>query len=123
MTARLPLLAAGVAFALAGCSPSNDQETGSVSRDDVIQARQSLDPAVLEALDAGNEAYRAGNYQAALDHYRDANRDDKVAAAWFGIYMAQLALGNEEAADSAMARAQSLAPGASLIHPDTEDEQ
>jgi tetratricopeptide (TPR) repeat protein len=116
-------LAVGLAVALAGCSPPDDQETGSVSRDEVIEARQNLDPAALAALDAGNDAYRAGNYEAALEHYREANQDGDVAAAWFGIYMAQLALGNAEAADSAMARAQSLAPGASLIHPEPGEDQ
>jgi tetratricopeptide (TPR) repeat protein len=123
MIARTAILTAGLAVALAGCSPPDDQETGSVSREEVIQARQSLDPAVVEALDAGNDAYRAGDYESALSHYREANQDGDVAAAWFGIYMAQIALGNAEAADSAMQRAQSLAPGASLIHPEPEENQ
>lgn len=123
MIARTALLATCLALGLAGCSRPDDQETGSVSREDVAEARQNLDPAALEALDAGNEAYRAGNYEEALGHYREANADGDVAAAWFGIYMAELALGNGPAADSAMARAQSLAPGASLIHPESEDDQ
>lgn len=118
MSARSALLPLAALLLLAGCSPADDQETGSVSRDDVQQARDDLDPAVVEALDAGNSAYREGDYQAALDHYREANQQGDIAAAWFGIYMAELALGNAAAADSAMARAQDLAPGASLIHPE-----
>lgn len=120
MSVRTAAVVAGLALVLTGCSQPDDQETGSVSRDDVVEARENLDPAVVEALDAGNEAYRAGNYEDALVQYRQANSDGDVAAAWFGIYMAELALGNTEAADSAMERAQSLAPGASLIHPETE---
>ncbi|MEJ2503171.1 MAG: hypothetical protein P8177_07600 [Gemmatimonadota bacterium] len=121
MIASTRLVAFGLAITLAGCGQPDDQETGSISREDVAEARDDLDPAVLEALDAGNEAYRDGSYQEALRHYEEANQDGDVAAAWFGIYMAQLALGNSEAADSAMQRAQDLAPGASLLHPDPAD--
>lgn len=107
------------AAALVACGPrGDDQETGSISREDVLEARQELEPAVLAAIDSGNAAYRERRYAAARDHYAGAARlDDDVAAAWFGLYMAELALGNTEAAEAAMDRARDLAPGASLIHP------
>lgn len=108
------------ALALTACDRPEDQETGSMSREDVRSARDDLDPAVRTALDSGNAAYRARDYEEALRHFQDAaEADEDVAAAWFGIYMAQLALGHVEEANDAMARAQSLAPGASLIHPDS----
>jgi Flp pilus assembly protein TadD len=117
--AAVPLFVLGLV--LAGCSPPDDQQTDSLSSEEVRQARENLDPAVLEALDQGNAAYRERDYAGALEHFQEAARlDDDVAAAWFGIYMAQLALGNGAAADSAMARAQDLAPGASLIHPERD---
>ena len=112
---------AAIAVLLAACSPPEDQETGTIRGEDVREARASLPPELVAALDSGNTAYRRGEYQDALASYRRVvEQDEDVAAGWFGIYMAQLALGNPEAADSAMARAQDLAPGASLIHPERD---
>lgn len=115
-----PTVAIAVALAMAACGAPNDQETGSIDSQEVRRARADLDPDLVEALDSGNAAYRRGDYDEALDYYHQAvDVDDKVPAGWFGVYMAEAALGHPEAADSAMARAQELAPGASLIHPDT----
>ena len=118
MMGRTMILAFAGAAALSACGPrGEDQETGSISREDIEEARRELDPAVAAALDSGNAAYRARDYEAAREHYAKATRaGEDVAATWFGLYMAELALGNAEAADAAMARAQELAPGASLIH-------
>jgi tetratricopeptide (TPR) repeat protein len=117
VVARGLLLTALIAVVAPACRPE-DQETGSLTADEVQEARAGLDPALVAALDSGNAAYRAWNYTAALERYRAAlELDDEVAAAWFGVSMAQLALGNGAAADSAMARARALAPGATLIHP------
>ncbi len=120
MSVRAVVLAGMAAtLILAACDQGDDQETGSISREDVQQSRESLDPAVAAALDSGNVAYREANYEEALRYYREAIEiDGEVAAPWFGLYMAHLALGNTAEAQDAMDRAQSLAPGASLIHPD-----
>lgn len=108
---------------VAACQPGDDQETGTISREDVQDSRADLDPAFLAALDSGNAAYRARDFEQALSYYREAIEiDDEVAAAWFGTYMAHLALGDQAGADSAMVRAQSLEPGASLIHPEPPDQ-
>ena len=112
------------ALLLSACGPTgDDQETGSISREDVAAARSSLPPEVVAALDSGNVAYRSGSLEAARRHYTAATRArDDVAAAWFGLYMAELALGNADAAQAALGRARELAPGASLIRetePDT----
>ena len=116
MTGKSALVA--IPLLLLACSPPDDQETGSIRGEEVRQTREELAPELVAALDSGNAAYRRGDYQKALASYNEAvDFDDDVAAGWFGIYMAQLALGNTEAADSAMMRAQELAPGASLIHP------
>lgn len=121
MSPRLLSAALLTVVLLAGCEQPEDQETGSIDRDEVLDTRASLDPAVVAALDSGNHAYRIGDYEGALDYYQDAvDRRDDVAAGWFGLYMAHLALGDDAAADSAMTRARSLAPGASLIHPESD---
>ena len=117
MTGRHALVAIPFLL-LTACSPPDDQETGSIRGEEVRQTREELPAELVAALDSGNAAYRRGDYEAALAAYEQAvAEDDDVAAGWFGVYMAHLALGNTAAADSAMARAQALAPGASLIHP------
>lgn len=69
-------------------------------------SRTSLPAGVPSALDSGNAAYRAGNYHAALKQFESITRQHPdVRAGWFGVYMAQRALGNQAAADSAMRRA------------------
>lgn len=104
---------------LTGCDPGADQETGSVTRESVREARGAMDPAIAAALDSGNAAYRAGDYDEALRRYREAVRgDEELAAAWFGVSMAEAARGNIAAADSAMQRARELAPRATLIRPE-----
>jgi tetratricopeptide (TPR) repeat protein len=114
MSTRTALAGLATTALLVACSPPDDQETGSIRGEDVTETRENLDPALVEALDNGNAAYRAGDYQEALRYYQQAVDTD------VGVYMAQLALGNAAAADSAMARAQELQPGASLIHPEAD---
>ena len=109
---------------LAACKPS-DQETGSINKEDVRAARAKLAGEVVMHVDSGNAAFKTKDYQRALGHYRAATRlDDDAAAPWFGIYMVQRALGNGPAADSALKRAQKVAPGATLLqpNPNTDDE-
>lgn len=119
MNFRSVLAAVTMTLLVTACQQPDDQETGSISREDVQQARENLAPDVAAAIDSGNEAYRAKDYQEALEHYQQAAElDEDLAAAWFGIYMAELALGNADAAQDAMDRAQSLEPGASMIHPE-----
>lgn len=79
-------------------------------------AGRDLPRAVTVHLDSGNAAYRAGDYPGARRQYRAAvGEDSTAAAAWFGVYMAERALGNELAADSALSRAGDLG-GASEVH-------
>lgn len=121
MNARIAGIGAVLALLLPACQQPDDQETGSISRERVIESRESLDPALVAALDSGNAAYRDQEYEAALRHYQQATEmDDEVAAAWFGVYMAHLALGDVEAANDAMDRARAIAPEASLLHPERD---
>ena len=104
------------ALLLAACKPGGDQSTGSIDKKDVREARAELPAAVAMHLDSGNARYRAKQYDAALAHYRAAVRiDDKEAAPWFGLYMTHLAMGHAAAADSALRKARSLAPGATIL--------
>jgi tetratricopeptide (TPR) repeat protein len=105
-----------LAVLLLGACGGDDQQTSTVTRDAVQEAREALDPALLAQLDSGNAAVRDGEHGVAVTHYRRAVEIDATsAAAWFGIYMGELALGNDQAAADALERARSLAPRASLL--------
>jgi Flp pilus assembly protein TadD len=70
------------------------------------------DPAVRaqELVDAGNQAFRAGDFRLAARRYAAAavdNPDD--AAAYFGLGMSLAKLGRDEDARAAYARARELA--------------
>lgn len=112
-----------VCLVLIGACRPDDQSTGSIKQEDVRKARTKLPSAAVAQLDSGNAAYRARDYQRAVQHYQAAiGIDSEQAAPWFGIYMAESALGNVTRADSALQRAQKIAPGATLIHPRSEGE-
>ena len=114
-------LALAAAAAVTGCRPT-EQKTETLDAQAAAQARENLPEEVVAQIDSGNAAFRAGDHQAALDHFtRAKDLKDDVAAAWFGIYMSQHALGNEEAAQEAFAKAQKISPGATLIHPTGTD--
>lgn len=84
--------------------------------------RENWPAGVAARIDSANAAYRAGDYAEARRLFRDATeQSDRVPTAWFGVYMAEHALGNVAAADSALKRAQSLggsgeAPAAGSPH-------
>ncbi|HSM06474.1 MAG TPA: hypothetical protein VK858_17765 [Longimicrobiales bacterium] len=112
VTKRRLLRVAVTALALGACTP-DDQRTDSL---DPTTAGRDIPGAALAQLDSGNAAFRAADYEGALAHYRRVTEivpDD--ATGWFGIYMAQEALGNTAAADSAIEEARKRNPGASLI--------
>jgi hypothetical protein len=111
-----------LSFLIAACDRPDDQPTGSISAEDVRAAAEKFSPDVRAALDSGNTAYRDHDFAGALRHYQHAAElDGEATAAWFGVYMAQRALGDTIAARAALERARDLAPGASILHP-TDDE-
>ena len=108
--------ALAVGVALGACRP-DDQPTRSIDPDDAVRTRAEMPEALVAHLDSGNAAFRAHDFAGARDEYRAALAiDSTVTAAWFGVFMAERALGNADAAAQALARARDLAPGASLIH-------
>lgn len=114
---RGAMLLCGLLFS--GCG-EEDQRTDTVTPADMRQAREALDPRLVARLDSGNAAMRARDPAKALEHYREATAiDPESAAAWFGVYMAAGALGEEVEAGAALERARELEPRASLLDPDT----
>lgn len=102
-------------IALMACvAPPDDQRTDTV--DPTSAGRADMPDEALAQLDSGNVAYRAASYEQALRHYvRVTELAPDQATGWFGKYMAHHALGNLAAADSALRKAEEVAPGASLI--------
>jgi tetratricopeptide (TPR) repeat protein len=110
----------GLAFALValGCRPAGDQRTETLTAEEARAARAALSPEVAALIDSGNAAYRERRDEAALRHFGAAVQlDSTLAAAWFGVYMAEQRLGNTDAAEAALRRARRAEPGASLIEP------
>jgi len=108
--------------AVVACGPRDDQRTDTINAQDIRQQRENLPPALVAQLDSGSTAFREKDVEAALRHYQAATKiDDRAAAAWFGVYMAQRALGNEQEAQKAMDKVQEIAPGATLLHPTPGD--
>lgn len=117
MTSHRALMAVLCLAVAASCRP-DDQRTDTMDMQEALQKRESLAPEVVAHLDSGSVAFRADDFEGARDHYLMAvDIDPNAAAAWFGVYMAEKALGNEEAAAEALAKAQDVQPGATLLHP------
>jgi len=84
-----------------------------------MQARENWSAEVVTSLDAGNQAVRADSFALARSHFLAVTEaDSTIAAGWFGLYLAESGLGNQEGAADALERARGLAEGANLIHPD-----
>jgi hypothetical protein len=73
-------------------------------------------PAAVHAhMDSAAAAYRDGDLPGARTHYTTATDSaPDLAAAWFGLFLAERALGNIPAADSALGRARSIAASDSV---------
>jgi hypothetical protein len=66
-------------------------------------------------MDSAGAAYRDGDYLSARTHYVIATDSaPDLAASWLGLFLAERALGNAAAADSALRRARSIASGDSV---------
>jgi len=81
--------------------------------------RDALQPDALTHLDSGNTAFSRGDYASAREHYRAATEVQEThAAPWFGLYMAERALGDSAAAEAALRRSRDLSPAAGATsHP------
>lgn len=93
-------------FVLACEAGTDDQRTGTITQEEARQARQGLPAEMAAVLDSGNAAYRREDYEAARGYFRKlVERDSTLAAGWFGIYMTEKALGNQDAAEAALEEA------------------
>ncbi len=115
---QIAIVALPVALLAAGCGGDGDgPRDGDATRQRIGQAQSSMSSAVSAKLDSGNTAYRAGDYERALAHYRAAtDLEEEAAAPWFGVYMAYSALGREDSARAALERAGNLSESGASLH-------
>jgi Flp pilus assembly protein TadD len=97
-------IAVTVLLLVAACSPARPA--------DASAGGDELSAEVLARLDSASAAYRASDFASARDHYQAVVRlAPDLAAAWFGLYLAERALGRTAPADSALRIARRLATG------------
>lgn len=126
MEGRIGLVAVAVALgALVACDGGEEGrrvELGERPQAEQTQAegpqgRESWSPELTAAIDSGNTAYADGRYEdAAAIFSAITEENEELGVAWFGLYMAERAAGNDAAADSAMARVERYAPGLAPVH-------
>jgi len=123
VSAKHGLALALLLAAAAACTPEEAPRPEAAQAEDVSPpAQEPLPPEVAAQLDSGTIAFRADDYARALAHYTKATElAPDLGAAWFGVAMAQEALGNTQAAQEALARTQALEPGTNLAHPTAPD--
>ena len=68
-------------------------------------------------VDSANLEFMNGDIAAAAERYRTLTEEyPDIGTVWFGLYMAENALGNEEAAEAALVKVEELAPGLAPAH-------
>lgn len=106
-------------LALAGCG--NDEEGQRVPLgDEPAQSedgRAAWPDGLAEQVDSANLEYSTQDYAASAARYRALTEEyPDIGTLWFGLYMAENAQGNTEAAEAALEKAEELAPGLGRMH-------
>ena len=115
-SSRFLVIALSSGIVLIGSACGNPDTTGRqplgatpASTASADAAEPALPSVAVAALDAGNLAYRAKEFETALAKYREAAQAaPQHAAPWFGIYMVANDMKNVALADSAMTQVKSL---------------
>ena len=113
-----PALTLGLLIS-AGCG-SEGSGSAESTPEEVPQAAQPMALEVQDFVNQGNEAQRAGEYDAALGFYRQAMAlDPEHPVPQFGALMAAMALGNEALADSLTQKLEATSPELlAMLRPD-----
>lgn len=107
-----------VALAVAGCGEEEGQRIPLGGDTAQSEDRRANWPEGLAAqVDSANLEYSNQEYEAAAERYRALTEQyPDISTVWFGLYMAESALGNDEAAAAALEEAESMAPGLGQMH-------
>lgn len=123
MSAKHGLALMLLVVASSTCKPADAPPTEAPQGQEAAPPTQApVSPEATAQLDSGSTAFRADDFAGALAHYTKATElAPDLAAAWFGVFMAQEALGNPQGAQEALAKTQKLEPGTDLAHPTAGD--
>ena len=106
------------ALAVAGCGEEEAQRIPLGEDAAQSEDRRANWPEELTAqVDSANLEYSNAQYEAARERYAALTEQyPDISTVWFGLYMAESALGNDEAAAAALEKAESMAPGLGRMH-------
>jgi tetratricopeptide (TPR) repeat protein len=123
-TRHLVVVVMATVAGLGACDRGDDQDRIPLDAGNgMAEARAGWSAEFGAAIDSGNAAYREGRWDDAADHFRQATElEPQVAAAWFGLHMAESARGNDDEAFEALQRAEALTPGLGGGHPRMPDD-
>lgn len=98
-------------LAVIGCAGETQDRPDSAGQGETSAAAQPMSAEVQELVNGGNEAQRAGNYQGAMELYREAmSLAPNHPVPQFGALMAAMALGDQALTDSLSAILQETSP-------------
>lgn len=113
------LIPAVVVLTLAACTGEEGQrvELGADTAESTQLRRADWPEGLAADVDSANAAYAAGEYAMAAGIYRSlTEQHPEIGTVWFGLYMAENALGNTDAAAAALERAEAANPGLGQMH-------
>jgi tetratricopeptide (TPR) repeat protein len=103
--------------AVAGCGEEQGERVELGEQPQQQGGRATWSAELTAAVDSGNAAYADERYEEAAEIYRGLTEEyPDVGVVYFGLYMAENALGNEEAAEAALAEAEARSPGLGRMH-------
>lgn len=111
-------------LALAACSEDEGQQVPLGEDAEQSETRRASWPAELTAqVDSANAAIAGGEYETAAEIYRSlVEQYPDIGTVWFGLYMAEDALGNTDAAEAALEKAEAITPGLGRMHDAAESD-
>lgn len=87
-------------------------------------ARADWPEGLAAEVDDANTAYAEGRYEDAAGMYRQMTADHPdIGTLWFGLYLSESALGNDEAAEAALEKVEEMVPGLLQMHDQAESGQ
>ncbi len=112
-----------VVLTLTACTEDEGQRVELGDDTAATEGRAAWSPELTARVDSANAAYAAEDYETAAEIYGALTEEyADNGTVWFGLYMAENALGNTDAAAAALERAEAINPGLGQMHQDAQTE-